>query len=348
MHWKTTFLTDKIWEIMFWILQGKRLTWIVCVLVHIGWHSAVDHHSASRLCLQWLKIIDVSWLEWPLGRQFVPSACFSTGFASTTSAWGLASTFSWGTSVPWKSFFFTGNTFLTLNLTSYLPHHWKPHMLDSCPVMSEEVAACVLLSCSCPTLQNSLKAGCVPIAGLTSISFPDASGSPTRVMEREMPLARQVLWWGGARLQRWQPPSTCGACFSPGVDSCKLANLLLPVVLLLELACQAQLRGRSEVRLIGCAWRAGLCIGRVASAANSWEGEATLREQEVEITSIDLTQVRLWVHRRKLWVQCPSLHWPVFLHALGWETCIKTSLHSLMHREAPVDAHPELILDAST
>lgn len=55
-----------------------------------------------------------------------------------------------------------------------------------------------------------------------------------------------------------------------GVDSCKLANLLLPVVLLLlEPACQAQLRGRSEVRLIGCVWKTGLCIGRVGSAANS-------------------------------------------------------------------------------
>lgn len=36
-------------------------------------------------------------------------------------------------------------------------------------------------------------------------------------------------------------------------------------------------------------------------------------------------QVRLWVHRRKLWEHCPSLHWPVSLHALGWQTLIKTS-----------------------
>lgn len=57
--------------------------------------------------------------------------------------------------------------------------------------------------------------------------------------------------------------------FSFGLDSCKLANLPLLLVLLLEPACQAQLQGRSEVRLIGCVWKIGLCIGRVGSVANS-------------------------------------------------------------------------------
>lgn len=48
----------------------------VC-LVPIGWHSAVDHHSASRLCLQGLKIIDVSWLEWPLGSISCPQPAWA-------------------------------------------------------------------------------------------------------------------------------------------------------------------------------------------------------------------------------------------------------------------------------
>jgi len=77
--------------------------------------------------------------------------------------------------------------------------------------------------------------------------------------------------------------------FSFGVDSCKLANLPLPLVLLPEPASQAQLRGRSEVRLIGCVWKTALCIERVGSVANSQEGGVTLREQEVEVISINHT-----------------------------------------------------------
>lgn len=68
--------------------------------------------------------------------------------------------------------------------------------------MSGRVAASIILFCLCPTLQSSLKSGCVSITDLTSISFPNAQGSPTWVMEREMPLARQVLWWGGGVLEQ--------------------------------------------------------------------------------------------------------------------------------------------------
>lgn len=131
-------------------------------------------------------------------------------------------------------------------------------------------------------------------------------------------------------------------CFPFGVDSCKLANLvLLPVVLLLEPACQAQLQGRSEVRLMGCVWKA-------TKHWESWQcckfprGRSNTEGARGgnHLYRFHTVPVRLWVHRRKLWEQCPSLHWPVSLHALEWETCIKTSFAQFDAQRSPYGCSP--------
>lgn len=98
-----------------------------------------------------------------------------------------------------------------------------------------------------------------------------------------------------------------------------------------------------------------LCLENWVVHWESWQCCKFLRERSNtegarggnHLYRSDTVRVRLWVHRRKLWVQCHSLRWPMSLHALRWETCLKTSLHSLMHREVPVDAHPELVSDIS-
>lgn len=57
--------------------------------------------------------------------------------------------------------------------------------------------------------------------------------------------------WSRAAILTATKDMCASSHFSFRVDSCKLANLPLSLVLLLEPACQAQLRGRSELGLTG-------------------------------------------------------------------------------------------------
>lgn len=230
--------------------------------------------------------------EWPLGSQFLFSACFKPSPLG-----GLASSFSWETKCAMKkvSSYFTGSTFLTLPYE--LPAlTLKTSVKDGCSPQCLKDLQCPLSYPACALLYK--------VFWKQAVYLEQTSQVFHFVMHKIVPHG----WWkerwiwldracdeGEARRSRTgmltaTENTRAFSHFSFGVDACKLANLPLPLVLLLEPACQAQLWGRSEVRLICCIWKIGLCMARVGSVANSWEGGVTLREQVLEIISINLPE----------------------------------------------------------